>query len=59
MTRFVLLGGYSAGRMVGGLAPVLADAEQGVVRVHLSTSYDVEATEDWRRATIELPQSGD
>ncbi len=59
LTRFFLPGGYSPGRLLDGLAPVLAEPEQGVAGFHVYTFNDLEGTERWRRQTLERLLGGD
>jgi methylenetetrahydrofolate reductase (NADH) len=51
--RFFLPGGYSPGRLVGGLTPLLANPTMKVYGFHIYTFNEVGKTEAWRRDMLE------
>lgn len=49
VSRFVKPGGFTPEELLESLAPVIADAEAGVVGVHIYTFNQCETTERWRQ----------
>lgn len=51
--RLAFPGGYSPGRLIGGLLPYMVDAGNAIAGFHLYTFNELVATERWRRRTLE------
>jgi methylenetetrahydrofolate reductase (NADPH) len=50
-------GGYSPGRLLRQLGPVLAAPDSGVAGLHVFTFNQVEQTERWRRSLVARPEA--
>ena len=51
--KLFLPGGYSPGRLIGGLKPSFADPDSNIQGLHIYTFNEVERTEAWRREMLE------
>jgi methylenetetrahydrofolate reductase (NADPH) len=57
LLKLILPGGYSPDRLIEGLKPGFADPESNIQGLHIYTFNEVETTEVWRRAMLELTET--